>query len=122
MSDLTMLLGIHDALWSESLTDNFEAMGYTINSASSVEEMLSYLGQRNYSGVMMDLNFGRPGSPFIAPAVRIDEAIRQAKAGTKLLGTSEKPEALAAAKEAGITAIRKTEITRARLVEFFTQS
>ena len=107
---LTALLGIHDEGLLDTYSEALSIYGYSVTKAPTPEEMTRLAEQNQHYAYIMDLNFGKPGSTDITPAVNVYDIVKSRAAGkSKFVGISSNLEAVDAAKQRGIPAFYKTD-------------
>jgi len=99
-----ILLGLHNKALLESCKGLCNMMKYSVDTASTFEEMLNKVKTIEYQRYIMDLNLGCPGSVNINPAIEIYKLVgpRVKKGSVKFLGISGNFNAVNAGGEQGI--------------------
>ena len=107
-----MLIGIHDANLARSISRLAEARHYESVVAPDLDELAAEARTFGYSRIIMDANFGFPGSPDILPAVQIYEIVKPEmdKGLMKLLAISGSETVVKLAQARGVPAEIKGEV------------
>jgi len=105
----SILVGLHDEIWSKTVQIFGPKLGYTVDLAASVENMDYLLGNNRYSKIIMDLNLGKPADIDISPAIKIYRAVKKDidTGFTDFIAISGLEETVSSAKKQGIPAIFK---------------
>ena len=121
MTELTALLGIHDGSLFKLYDYMLRSSRFSVTKAVTPEEIIRLAEQNQHYAYIMDLNFGKPGSRAITPAIQVYNKVRsRVDAGEAIFaGVSGDPDIVKAAKQQGIPAYDKNTF---RIVEFAKQA
>ena len=119
MTELTALLGIHDGAVLETYDYALTSSHFSVTKAATPEEMIRLAEPNQHYAYIMDLNFGKPGSSDITPALSVYNQVRsRVEAGeAKFVGISGNPTTVEAAKQQGIPAYYKTDFSIAEFAK-----
>ena len=116
MTELTALLGIHESAVLKLYTDVLTSSQFSVTQVSDPEEMIRLAEQNKHCAYIMDLNFGKPGSSDITPAVHVYDKVRgRVEAGkARFVGVSGNRDVVEAAKLHGIPSYYKLDFSIVR--------
>ncbi|OGI14966.1 hypothetical protein A3K63_02995 [Candidatus Micrarchaeota archaeon RBG_16_49_10] len=114
MSEVTVMLGLHDNTFREGIQMYLDNMGYR-HASPGPEEIVGEARRGGYTGILMDANYGKHGSPDTSIAERVCEA-RGAAVFLAICGREEAVEKL---QKAGIPCILKRPSDRKPIYDFF---
>lgn len=108
-TDLSILIGLHDADTLEWTKTSAEIDGFKVYTASTLDEMKVLMKAQHYRGYLMDLNLGHPKADEISPAREVYALVRKRveQGEAVFLGVSGRDKTLEAALREDIPAETK---------------
>ncbi len=76
-NDISILIGLHDPDILEWTRISAEATGFSVYTASTLDEMKALMKAQQYRGYLMVLNLGHPGAEEISPAREMYALVRK---------------------------------------------
>ncbi len=118
---LTALLGVHEEVLLKTFANTLQYYGYSVTKATTPEEMIRLAEQNQHFAYIMDLNFGKPGSGDITPAIGVYNNIKsRVESGkARFVGISGNLGTVEVAKQQGIPSYHKTDFN---IVKFAKQA
>lgn len=107
----TALVGLHDDVLAGQVERLLRRAGYVeVTLAGDTRQMLGLIGEKRYDLYLMDLNFCAVAQD-ITPAEQVYDVLRRQEQGHKFYGLSGYTDVVLRARQAGIPARDKTDLS-----------